>query len=319
MTLRAGSFAQLTVAREVDPNGYYLTDGEQDVLLPYNEATEEIRIKQSLRVFLFHDRKGRLTATMKTPAIAEGTIAALPVADIHERMGCFLEMGIGRQLLLPYTELPELRSLWPKVGDEVYVTLAHDKQERMIAKLAGEKQLEKLTVPAPMSWRNTWMEARVYKPLKQATFLLIPGGELGFGVFAMLHEAERTRLLRLGEAVQVRVTYIREDGRVNVSMRPPKEVGREEDAEMLLNFLRERPNGAMPYSDQTPPDIILQRFNISKGAFKRAIGKLMKEGLVYQEGNWTYLREDGEQSANTPQGELQGELQGSGEGAKKRE
>ena len=180
----------------------------------------------------------------------------------------------------------------------------------MIAKLAGEKQLEKLTVPAPAAWRNTWMEARVYKPLKQATFLLIPGGELGFGVFAMLHEAERTRLLRLGEAVQVRVTYVREDGRVNVSMRQPKEIGREEDADMLLKFMQERPNGAMPYSDQTPADIILKRFNISKAAFKRAIGKLMKEGLVYQEGSWTYLQ------AEALQEEAQ---QAEGEGAEKRE
>ena len=107
MTLKAGNFVELTVAREVDPNGYYLTDGRQDVLLPYNEATVDIRLNQSLRVFLFHDSKGRLTATTKTPAIAAGTLAALQVADIHERMGCFLEMGIGRQLLLPYTELPE--------------------------------------------------------------------------------------------------------------------------------------------------------------------------------------------------------------------
>jgi len=288
--LTAGTFAELKVEREVSPNGYYLTNGTQDVLLPYSEVVGEIAVQDRLRVFLFHDHKDRLTATMKQPLISMGTIAALKVADINQRIGCFLEMGLGRQLLLPYTELPELGSLWPQVGDEVYVMLAHDKQGRMIAKLAGEKQFEKLVVPAPHTWRNTWVEARVYKPLKQATFLIVPGGVLGFGVLAMMHEEERTRPVRLGELVRVRVVYVREDGRINVSMRPPKEVGREEDAEMLLRFLRERPNGAMPYSDETPADIILKRFNISKSAFKRAIGKLMKEGLVYQEGNWTYLR-----------------------------
>jgi len=303
--MQAGHSIELTVAREVSPNGYYLSDGVQDVLLPYIEVSGEVRVSDRLHVFLFHDDKGRLTATMKKPLITMGTVALLAVADINDRLGCFLEMGLGRQLLLPYTDLPELRSLWPQIGDEVYVMLDHDKQGRMIAKLAGEKQFEKLVMPAPSTWRNTWLDARVYKPLKQQTFLIIPGGVTGWGVMAMLHEAERTQLLRLGEQVKVRVTYIREDGRVNVSMRPPKEIGREEDADRLLTFLYERPNGAMPYSDETPADIILKRFNISKGAFKRALGKLMKEGLVYQDGSWSYLTDKGkeEKAVRSGQGE----------------
>lgn len=89
-------------------------------------------------------------------------------------------------------------------------------------------------------------------------------------------------MLRLGEEVKVRVTLVREDGRVNLAMSPRKEVGRDEDADRLIAFLKERPGGGMPYSDATPPDIIKQRFGISKSAFKRAMGKLMKEGLVTQ-------------------------------------
>lgn len=98
-------------------------------------------------------------------------------------------------------------------------------------------------------------------------------------------------MLRLGEEVKVRVTLVREDGRVNLAMSPRKEVGRDEDADRLIAFLKERPGGGMPYSDATPPDIIKQRFGISKSAFKRAMGKLMKEGLVTQKENWTYLVE----------------------------
>lgn len=302
-TLEAGSFYELTVEREVSPNGYFLSDGRQEVLLPYGEAAGEVKTGSRLRVFLFHDNKGRLTATMREPLIAMGAIASLEVADIQPRLGCFLEMGIGRQLLLPYTELPRMQELWPKVGDEVYVKLDHDKQGRMLAKLSDEEDFAKLVVRAPMAWRNTWVEARVYKPLKHMDFLLIPGGVLGWGVLAMLHQTERTRLLRLGERVNVRVTYVREDGRVNVSMRQPKEISREEDAARLFRFLKERPNGSMPYSDETPADIILKRFNISKGAFKRALGKLMKEGLVDQEGSWTHLTEKGRKAASADEGE----------------
>jgi predicted RNA-binding protein (virulence factor B family) len=80
-------------------------------------------------------------------------------------------------------------------------------------------------------------------------------------------------------------------------MRERKEIGRVTDADTILAALQERPNGSMPYSDSSPADVILKRFNMSKSAFKRAMGKLMKDGLVRQEGNWTYLIKSEE---NTP-------------------
>lgn len=89
--------------------------------------------------------------------------------------------------------------------------------------------------------------------------------------------------------MEARVSHIREDGRVNLAMTQRKEIGRDVDSAALLDFLQTRPGGAMPYSDATPPEVIKQRFGISKSAFKRAMGKLMKEGLITQKENWTYL------------------------------
>lgn len=91
----------------------------------------------------------------------------------------------------------------------------------------------------------------------------------------------------------MRVTHIREDGRVNVTMAERKEIGMDMDADRLFSFLRDRPNGAMPYSDETPADIVKQRFGMSKSAFKRAVGRLMRAGLVKQQGSWTELTEKG--------------------------
>lgn len=289
MSLEAGTKAKLQVAREKSPYGYFLSDGTRDVLLHYTETVGQIQQGEHIEVFLFHDTEDRLAATMKEPLIHLGETELLEVVDIHPRFGCFLDMGIGRNLLLPFRDLPELRELRPEVGDKVFVTLSHDKQGRMLARLAGERELAPKTFPAPSSWKNQWVEARVYKPLQDATFVLIDGGLLGFGAIGMIHSSERTGLPRLGQTVKARVVFVREDGRVNLSMRQPKHVGRDEDSELLLQVMRERPNGAMPYSDQTPADIIMNRFKISKGAFKRALGKLMKEGLVYQKENWTYL------------------------------
>jgi predicted RNA-binding protein (virulence factor B family) len=73
-----------------------------------------------------------------------------------------------------------------------------------------------------------------------------------------------------------------------------KQEGRLEDADRILAFLKERPGGGMPYSDESPADTVKQRFGISKSAFKRALGKLMREGLITQKGSWTYLADSAE-------------------------
>ncbi|GIP42087.1 hypothetical protein J45TS6_05460 [Paenibacillus sp. J45TS6] len=289
MSLVAGTVVTLPVSREVSPYGYFLSTGSEDVLLHYSELTRDIKVGEEVEVFLFFDTDDRPAATMKKPYLTLGEMAKLVVADVHPRLGCFLEMGLGRQLLLPIRELPEMRELHPQVGDEVFVIMEHDRQGRLRAKLAGERELDPLTFHAPTTWMNEWVEATVYKPLQMGTFVLVDGGVLGFGAIGMIHSSERTRMLRLGEKVSVRVTLVREDGRVNLSMTQRKEIGRNEDAERILEFIKERPNGAMPYSDQTPPDIIKSKFGMSKSAFKRAMGKLMKDGLVTQDENWTYL------------------------------
>ncbi|MGF7032053.1 putative RNA-binding protein (virulence factor B family) [Paenibacillus mucilaginosus] len=295
MRLEAGTNQRLEVAREVSPHGFFLTDGTQDILLHYSEVVGEVKTGTQVEVFLFYDTQDRLAATMREPLIKLNEVALLEVADFHPRFGCFLEMGLGRQLLLPFRELPEMEELRPQVGDKVFVTMTHDRQGRLVAKVAGEDLLKPLCFDAPQSWRNTTVEARVYKPLQMGTFVVCEGGVVGFGVIGFIHASERTRLLRLGEKVSVRITFVREDGNVNCSMRERKETGRGEDADKLLDFLKERRNGAMPFSDETPADLISQRFGMSKSAFKRALGKLMKEGLVYQEGSWTYLKQSEEQ------------------------
>ncbi len=293
MKLQAGTYASMIVAREVRPHGFFLTlPNVPDVLMHYSEVVGEVKIGERVDVFLFHDSEDRLAATMREPDIESGKVSRLQVADIHPRFGCFLDMGLSRHLLLPVRELPEMKELWPQVGDYVYILPTHDKQGRLLAKAAGEDDLSALMFEAPQSWKNQFVQATVYKPLQMGDFVVVDGGVLGFGAFGFLHESERTRLLRMGEEVELRVTYVREDGRVNLSMRARKQERQSEDAEKLLAALQERPNGAMPYSDETPADIIQKRFGMSKSAFKRALGKLMKDGLVSQEGSWTKLGSD---------------------------
>ncbi|WP_027091197.1 CvfB family protein [Cohnella thermotolerans] len=308
MTLEAGTIGKLRVRREKAPYGWFLgMAGEEEgpeVLLPYGETSRDARpdIGQDVEVFLFHDDKGRLTATMRKPLLTLGQLGRLRMADFHPRFGCFLEIGIGRQLLLPIKELGPRRELWPQPGDELHVVMKHDKEGRMLARLAGIEDFERAVFRAPSSWHHEEKEAWVTDTFRDGVFVLVDGGILGIGALGYIPNASMTRPLRLGEKVRARVTQVREDGRVTLSMRPAKEKGRLEDADRLLAFLRERPGGAMPYSDETPADVIQRRFNLSKSAFKRAIGKLMKDGLVTQEGNWTKLTAAGS-AADAPAAE----------------
>jgi len=290
MSFTAGTITRLRVAREVSPYGYFLTDGTDEVLLHYTEITgSRPKIGSEMEVFLFFDSEDRIAATMKRPLITLGEVARLEVADLHPRIGAFLEMGLGRQLLLPLSEQPELKTLRPQRGDQVFVRLDHDKIGRLVAKLATEEDLLELVFHAPESWRNSWVEGWVTKTLKMGSFVLVDGGVVGYGALGLIPAEERTQPLRLGERVRARVTFVREDGRVNLSMSQVKEVGRVEDADRILAFLKERPGAAMPYSDATQADIIKQKFGISKSAFKRALGKLMREGLIVQDGSWTRM------------------------------
>lgn len=290
MTLKAGTIEKLRVAREVSPYGYFLTNGEDDVLLHYTELVgKKPKLDDEIDAFIYYDSEDRLAATMKRPYMLLGELARLKVADVHPKLGCFLEMGLGRQLLLPLSELPESVDYRPLPGDEVFVVMKHDKIGRLVAKIAYEEELSKLVFPAPTTWNNQWVEGWVSKTLQLGSFVIVDGGVIGFGAYGLIPSSERTKPLRLGERVRARVTFIREDGRVNLSMAQRKEIGRLEDADRILAFMKERPNGGMPYSDETEADIIKLKFGISKGAFKRAIGKLMREGLVTQKGSWTYL------------------------------
>jgi predicted RNA-binding protein (virulence factor B family) len=91
--------------------------------------------------------------------------------------------------------------------------------------------------------------------------------------------------------VTARVTYIRDDGRLNASLKESKEKALITDAEKIMELLQNR-NGKMPYSDESSPEVIRDKFGISKAAFKRALGHLLRENRIVEEDGWTYLKEN---------------------------
>ena len=168
----------------------------------------------------------------------------------------------------------------------LYITLKVNKNNYLYVKPATDPIIEEMATKATRADFNKNIHGYIYRTAKVGSWIYTAEGFKGF-----IHESERGQEPRLGEKVNGRIIDVKLDGTVNVSLLPRKEEALDKDAQLILDYLITR-KGAMPYGDKSMPEDIKERFNLSKGSFKRALGKLMKENKVYQEEGWTYLKED---------------------------
>lgn len=285
MMLQAGAIEQVEVLRETEI-GYMVGNEQEEIFLHGNEVAGEIAEGDEIDVFLYHDHKGRLTATMKTPLITTEDFGWVEVVKVSKGLGVFVDIGVSKDILIPGDEFSGFFGVWPQEGDELYCRLKLTGRDRLIALPAQDEDMQELAVAATQSMFNKNVNARVYRAIRTGSFILTDEHFLGF-----IHESERKQEPRIGERVTGRIIAVKEDGTVNVSLLPRKQEGMDEDAQALYEYMEGR-GGAMPFSDQSAPEDIKERFRMSKGAFKRALGKLMKEGKVYQEEDWTYFKRD---------------------------
>lgn len=283
-SLEAGTVVTLDVEREA-PFGYFLTNGEEDVLLHNSEVPEEFDPEKSQEVFLFQDHQGRLAATLTIPTVQIGTYDWVEVVEVKESLGVFVSIGISKDILVSKDDLPALHSLWPTIGDRLYCSLKVDKNGRLFGKLATENIMREVAEKATRKDFNRNITGWAYRLLKIGTFLLTEENFIGF-----IHESERKQEPRLGQKVEGRIIDVKEDGTINVSLLGRVHETLDEDAEKIYSYLQGR-GGKMPYWDKSEPEDISARFEMSKAAFKRALGRLMKAGKVRQEEGWTYIKE----------------------------
>ncbi|HZG71429.1 MAG TPA: S1-like domain-containing RNA-binding protein [Chondromyces sp.] len=281
--LQAGTVVTLEVKNE-SPFGYFLTDGNEDVLLHQNEIKEEFNPEEPVEVFLFQDHQGRTAATMTIPSVQIGKYDWVKVVEVKEGLGVFVDIGLRKDMLVSEDDLPLLASVWPEKGDSLYCTLKLDKRDRLYAKPATEDVMEGLFTKAAREDFNKNITGIVYRATKAGTFIITAEGYRGF-----IHDSQRRVEPRLGQKVDGRIIDVKQDGSVNVSLLGRKHEALSEDAEIIYTYLEGR-GGSMPYSDKSLPEEIEKRFGLSKGAFKRALGSLMKAGKVYQENGWTHIK-----------------------------
>ncbi|WP_010094308.1 S1 RNA-binding domain-containing protein [Ornithinibacillus scapharcae] len=281
--IEIGTIQTMMVDRKID-TGYVLKADMTEALLHHNETDMELEAGQEIDVFLYQDKKGNLTATTKLPNVVIDRYGWAKVVNVLPHLGAFVDIGTTKEFLVSKDDLPLFENVWPKEDDMLYVTLGKDRKGRLLALPATEGVILREIERAPDSLLNEMISGRVYHTSREGTAIITEEEYRGF-----IHHTERKTEPRLGELVQGRVIEVKYDGTLNVSLRPLKQHGMHDDAEMILEHLEEQ-DGMMPFSDKSDPDDIRGTFNISKAAFKRALGKLMREGKIEQRDGKTYLK-----------------------------
>lgn len=265
--LELGKVQTLIVKRQKD-FGIYLgeADSEDSVLLPKKQVPEGTKVGDSLEVFLYKDSQDRLIATTGKPLLQLGQVGMLVVQECS-KIGAFLNWGLEKDLFLPFKE----QTVRVREGDECLVTLYVDKSERLCATM---KLYHSLHTDSPYKEGDT-VRGRVYEISDN------------FGVFlavdhlysALIPKKEAQGKYRPGDEVTVRVVKVREDGKLTVSPHQKAYLQMDVDCDNIMQVLDEFA-GVLPFDDHVSPEVIKREFGISKAAFKRAVGRLLKEEKI---------------------------------------
>lgn len=268
-SIQIGKTQELIVVKTTD-FGVYLntpTGAESEkILLPMSQVPKGTQQKDALTVFVYRDSEDRPIATMLEPDIELGGVARLKVKEVT-RIGAFLEWGLSKDLLLPFKE--QLYEV--KAGDAVLVTLYLDKSERLCASMHVYDSLKN---NSPYQ-KDDEVFGRVYEISEN------------FGVFvavddiysALIPKKEVFEAYRINQPVYARVAQVTEDGRLTLSTKKkiPEQIN--DDCQLIFEHLQ-KAGGFLPYHDKSKPEDIKDTFHMSKNAFKRAIGHLMKDGQI---------------------------------------
>ena len=263
--MELGKIQSLKVDRKKD-FGVYLTDGNgEDVLLPMKEVPKDCEVGSEIEVFIYRDSKDRLIATTRKPKLLVGEVGRLFVKSTTG-IGAFLDIGLERDVLLPFKET--LSKV--KEGDEVLVYLYEDKSHRLAA---SAKVYSRLSTNSPYK-KDDEVVGTVFEIKKMGIFVAVDDKYNG-----MIPPNENFENVKPGDRLDLRVIRVREDGKLDLSPRKKAYVQLVKDADVLYGIM-ERRGGSLGFDESVSPDRIKAELELSKNAFKRAVGHLLKEGKI---------------------------------------
>lgn len=263
---------------------YFVQKDGQTFALAKEEG--QYQLGQSVTGFAYHDMKQRLRLTTKKVTSTRTSFGWGQVTDVRKDLGVFVDTGLpDKAVVVSLDILPEIKELWPKKGDQLYIKLDVDKKDRIWGLLAFAEDFQRLAGPAYDNMQNQELRAIVYRLKLNGTFVYLPDNNmLGF-----IHPSERYAEPRLGQELKVRVIGYRPvDRTLNLSLKPRSFEMLENDAQMIVAYL-ESNGGFMTLNDKSSPEDIKATFGISKGQFKKALGGLMKAKKIKQDELGTEL------------------------------
>lgn len=266
--MQLGKIQLLTVVKQVDFGVYLAEPGhsEERVLLPKKQVPEGVKAGDELEVFLYKDSQDRLIATTAEPKITLGRIARLTVKEVA-KIGAFLDWGLEKDLFLPFRQ--QTRKV--RAGEECLVGLYTDKSDRLCATM---NVYEYLRTDSPYQ-KEDHVTGTVYQISEN------------FGAFVAVDDCYSGLIPRkeffgqagIGDRIEARVTGVKPDGKLDLSLREKGYLQMDADAEAVMKVIEEF-DGVLPFTDKASPEVIKREFALSKNAFKRAVGHLLKEGRI---------------------------------------
>ena len=267
--MRLGEKQELIVVKKVE-FGIYLAEHEGDetrVLLPAKQVPEGTQVGDVLEVFLYRDSKDRMISTTQKPKLTLGEARPLKVVSV-QRIGAFLDWGLEKDLFLPYKE--QITKV--QENDEIMVRLYLDKSRRLCASMKGVYDL--LRTDSPYG-PGDMVHGRVYEFSGNfGTFVAVDNC---FSALIPSHEDHSS--LRIGDVVEARVTGVKQDGKLDLTLREKAYMQMDKDAVYVMDLI-EKHGGALPFNDKASPEVIMEEAKMSKNAFKRAVGHLYKERKI---------------------------------------
>ncbi|GAB6106224.1 CvfB family protein [Fusibacter bizertensis] len=241
-------------------------NGDFEVLLPNKFAPKDLELDSELTVFIYRDSEQRLTATTQIPLLSLGEIGYLEVVS-SIKSGYFLNMGLDKDLYMPYNETKGK----PQKGRKVLVIVYLDNQDQLSASMKIFNHLQDAN------------HLKIGEHVKGTVYEIKP--EMGAFVavddkyHGMIPKHELYKEIKEGAKIEARITKVRDDGKVNLSVKEKSAVQINDDIEIVMKALTDAA-GVLYLNDESEPDDIKRKLNISKRAYKRAIGRLLKENKI---------------------------------------
>ncbi len=239
---------------------------KDEVLLPKNQLPEGTEAGDELEVFVYRDSEDRLIATIRKPGITLGEFAKLRVVE-NSRIGAFLDWGLEKDLLLPFKE----QTCEVKKDGSYLVGLYIDKSRRLCATM----DIYKLLSDVSPYKGNERAEGTIYQIREDlGAFVAVDNKYSG-----LIPKKEFYGDYKCGDTVEVRIKKVREDGKLELSLRKEAYNQMKDDAEVIYERMASK-GGRLALNDDSSPEEIKRELEMSKSAFKRAVGKLLKERKI---------------------------------------